>query len=385
MTHAPTPMSRVAAIEIGAASPSEPIRLMDVLNILNRYKLLVGLTPVVVALAMLLFTTFWVQPTFTARTVLLAPQQTPSTAAALLGSMGGLAAVTGGSLAGLRGAGDQWVGLLSSETIADTLIRQFDLKNLYGSRFQFQARRALAGRTRIAAGKDGLIRIEVDDHDPQRAAKLANAYVDQLRELTKALALTEAAQRRLYFENLMREAKDNLVKAEVALRVSGVSESILKTRPETVAVTMAQIRNQISALEVRIASLRSYATDASPELRGANAELESLRRQLATTEQAAPGQANARGAEYITRYRDFKYHETLFELMAKQYEMARADEARQGAVIQVIDLAQPPEYKSGPKRASLILMAAFASFVLCSAAVIVLELLRGSSRALRTT
>lgn len=355
-------------------SSSGDINILDILDILGGYRTWLLLVPVCAVTITLVFTTFFVRPSFTAATQLLVPQQGQNSAAALLSSsVGGLAAVAGGGglAAALKNPADQWVGLLRSQTVADALIQQFHLRDIYKTQYQFEAREQLARNTKVVAGKDGFIRVEVEDHVPERAAEIANAYVAQLQSLTKNLAFTEAAQRRIYFEKLMKESSGNLTKAEIALRGVGVGESLLKTKPEAVAGLMAQTRAQISALEIRIASLKTYATDKSPDMIHAYAELAALRRQLTDAGKSTPLGNEVEGNSYISLYRDFKYHEKLFELMASQYEMARADEARQGALIQVVDFALVPEYKSKPQRAFAAVIAASASLLLAMTVILI--------------
>jgi len=304
--------------------------------------------------------TYLMRPTFTATGQILAPQQQQSTAAALLGSLGGLAGA-GGALGGLKNPADQWVGLMKSRTVADGMLERFKLVERYEVEFRFEARKKLENNTRIIAGKDGLIDIEVDDHDPKTAADMVNAYIEELSKLSNGLAVTEAAQRRLFFERQLSQAKEGLVNAEIALRKSGISESVLKTNPAAAVAAIAQIAAQISATEVRLQVMQGSFAPGAPEVQQTQRELASLRRQLSQAEQADTGNGQAAGAEYVPRFREFKYYETLFDMMARQYELAKADEAREGAVIQIVDPAQVPEWKSKPKRATTALAAAFAT------------------------
>jgi len=296
---------------------------------------------------------FLIKPTFTATTRILPPAQQQSTSAALAAQLGTLAGLVGGA-AGLKNPADQYVSLLKSRSVYDAIVQRFKLKELYGATYFEDARKGLEQRTRASAGaKDGIISIEVDDHDPKRAAAMANAFVEELRNLTKTLAITEAAQRRLFFEEQLAQAKENLTKSEVALQGSSVSESTLRTVPQSALEALARLKAQITVQEIKLASMRTFMTDANPEFRVGIQELAALRTELSKAEQSSPAKAVGNGAEYIAKYRDFKYHETLFELMAKQYELARLDEAREGALIQVVDAAQPPERKSKPKKASI--------------------------------
>lgn len=166
----------------------------------------------------------------------------------------------------------------------------------------------------------------------------------------------------MFFEKELAKAKQNLVRAEVALAGAGISDTMLKFNPETLGEGLASLKAQIVAKEVQLSSMRGYLTANSPDFRKVQQELAALRAQLAKAEQSLPVGGNA---DYINRYRDFKYHEVLFEQIAKQYELAKIDESREGAVIQIVDVAQPPERKSKPKKALIAILATLASgFVL---------------------
>jgi uncharacterized protein involved in exopolysaccharide biosynthesis len=353
----------------------DEISLLDVALVLaENWKTLVfvPLAAGVVALGI----SFLIPPTYTAVTRILPPVQQQSTSAALAAQLGALAGLVGPS-AGIKNPTDQYVALLESRSVLDAMIQRFKLKDLYEASYLEDARRQLDERTRVSAGiKDGLISIEVDDHDPKRAADMANAFVEELRNLTKALAITEAAQRRLFFEEQLAQSKDNLTKSEIALQASGVSSAALRTVPQSALESLASLKAQITAQEIKLASMRTFMTDANPEFRLAVRELVALRDELSKAEQSSPVKALDNGAEYITKYRDFKYHETLFELMAKQYELARLDEAREGAVIQVVDAAHPPERKSSPRRAQTALLTSVSMLLLALIAVFVREAFR---------
>jgi tyrosine-protein kinase Etk/Wzc len=307
---------------------------------------------------------YLIPPTFTASTQILVPSQQQSGAAAMLGSLGGLSSLAGGALGGLKNPADQWVGLLKSRTVADAMLDRFKLVDRYETDYRFQARKMLEERTRFVAGKDGLIDIEIEDEDPKTAADMAGAYVEELRKLSNGLAVTEAAQRRLFFETQLRQIKDGLIKAEIALQSSGVNASVLKTDPGAAVAAVAQLKAQISATEVRLQVLQNRLNADAPEMREARMELASLKQMLNRAEQSDSHAGRGAGAEYVTRYREFKYQETLFELMARQFELAKADEAREGTIIQVVDAPQVPEWKTKPKRATLAVGAGAAALVL---------------------
>jgi uncharacterized protein involved in exopolysaccharide biosynthesis len=192
---------------------------------------------------------------------------------------------------------------------------------------------------------------------------MANAYVEELRRLTSVLAVSEAQQRRVFFEKELKDARDQLAKAQEALQATGFNVGALRAEPKAAAESYARLKAEITAAEVRLQVLRGTLADSAPEAQRQVAQLSALRGQLARLEQAAD--ANA-GPDYLSKYREFKYRETLFELFARQYELARVDESREGALIQVVDVAVPPEYKSKPKRAFIAVAATLLSLLLLS-------------------
>ena len=302
-----------------------------------------------------------VKPTFTARTSIMPPQQQQSAAATALASLSGLVNLTGVG-AGLRSPVDQFVGLMQSQTVQDRLVLRFKLQEAYSEKLRVDARTELDKRTRISVGKrDGLLVIEVDDVDPRRAAAIANEYIAELRTLTSTLAVTEAKQRRVFFEGLLAGARSQLASAQTALEQSGVSSLTLRSDPKSAAEAYARLKAFVTAAEVRLQTLRSELTEASPEVRLQTSELDALRSRLNSMETS---QKQNGGSEYITRYREFKYQETLFDLFARQYELARVDESREGALIQVVDIAQVPEKRSWPRRSMLAIAGLLTGLIL---------------------
>ena len=375
----PTPESATAP-DTRPATPVEDddeINLLDLLQVVVDNLRLLVLGPLAAGL-LALGISFVIAPTFTATTVFMPPQQQQSGAAMMLQSLGALGGLAGAAT-GLKNPNDQFVAFLKSTAVADALIDRFKLMDRYESEFKVDARKKLEANSNISSGKDGLITVEVDDKDPAFAANLANAYVEELGHMLNRLAVTEAQQRRAFFEKQLIQTKDKLTQAEQALQASGVNASALKSDPQAAVSAVAQLQAQIAAQEVKLASMRGYLTEAAPDFKQAQTELAALRAQFAKVEQSnnAPSGANA---DYVARYRDFKYFETLFELFAKQFELAKVDEAREGAVIQVVDVAQPPERKSKPKKALVAVLTTLASGMLLLLFVFVREALRGAAQ-----
>lgn len=350
-----------------AAAPFEYTAL-DALVILCRSYKKVALVAVSVG-AVAYAATFLISPTFTAKTMFLPPQQAQSAgASAIAAQLGALTALTGGAGGGGRSTGDQYVALMQSANVEDRLLDHFKLLENYGVKHRAAARKLLEQNTRIFLGKkDGLISVEVDADSPRLAADLANQYVIELKRLSSELALTEAQQRRAFFENELKRTKQRLAEAQGALQLEGFNAGALKAEPKTAAESFARLQAELTAAEVRLQTLRRVLADSATEVQQQLALITALRAQVAQQE-ANNGQSNQ--ADYLGRYREFKYQETLFELFSKQYEMARLDESRDGAVVQVIDIATPPELKSKPRRLSITLACLFSSLVLISGWVV---------------
>jgi uncharacterized protein involved in exopolysaccharide biosynthesis len=306
--------------------------------------------------------TFLIPPTFTARTMFLPPQQqSQSAAAAALGSLGALSGLAGVA-GGIRNSGDQYVALMLSVTVQDRLIDEFKLMDVYKESLRVDARRVIERNVRITAGKkDSLITVEFDDDSPVRAAAIANRYVDELRRLTGSLALTEAQQRRAFFEEQLHQTRDRLAAAQIALQASGFDAGSIRAEPRAVADTYARLRAEVTTAEVRLQTLRSSLTGNAPEVLQQLATLQALRSQLSTLEGSSQSAASS---DYIGKYREFKYQETLFDMFSRQYELARLDESKEGSLIQVVDTATPPERKSRPKRLLTAIGAGVGAFVL---------------------
>jgi uncharacterized protein involved in exopolysaccharide biosynthesis len=274
---------------------------------------------------------------------------------ASLGALGGLA----GAATGLKSPADQYISFIKSVSVQDALIERFKLVEKYEAKLKTDARLALTGNVRIASGKDGLISVEVDDKDPKFAAELANAHVEELSNLLGRLAVTEAQQRRMFFEKQLAQTKDNLAKADLALKSSGINSSVLKSSPASAVEAVARLKAGISVQEVKLGTMRNYLTESSPDFKQALSELASFKSQLTKAEKEEP--ASQGTTDYVARYREFKYQETMFELFAKQFELAKVDESREGAVIQVLDIAEPPERKAKPQKAMIAVISSLAS------------------------
>lgn len=349
-----------AAVFSGPASGDEP-SLLDLLKLCADNLRLLIFVPL--AAACLALTVALALPKSYTATVKIIPPQQQSRAASLiqsLGSLGVLSSLSGGA-AGLKNPTDQYISFLEANAVTDALIERFQLKERYSEKYKQDARAALQKKTKIGSGKDNIIGISFSDRDPQFAADVANAYIEELGHLLDRLAVTDAQQRRKFFEVQLNDAKQNLIKAEQALAASGVSVAAINANPSTAIEGPARLRAQITALEVRSAAMKSYLTESAAEYQQLLTELNALREQLAKFQEKKSG-ADDSSDDYIAKYREFKYQETLFELFSRQYELAKVDESSEGPLIQVVDRAEAPERKSAPRISLIVGIAFFASF-----------------------
>jgi tyrosine-protein kinase Etk/Wzc len=348
--------------------PSYEVTLIEVLTQLARRKWLIAkVTGISVLIGIV--TSLVLPVRYKAVTKLMPPQQAPSSASLLMnqltsGGASSLAAMSGGGLT-LRNPNDIYVGLLNSRPIADAIIQRFGLEAIYHSKNLTEARKILAGNTHVDSEKGGFIVVSVTDKDKKRVPAMANAYTDQLRVLTQSLAAAEASQRRLFYEERLRQAKDALIAAEIGLQVVQQNRGLVQ--PDTQAKAMieglAQLRAHVAAKEVELEALRSYSTDHNPEVELAEHELSSLQGEATRLEQRNHssgfrdmGLADVPGAglEYLRAEHELKYRQAMFDLLVKQYDVARLDEAKDAAVIQAFEPAIEPDRKSSPNRTLIV-------------------------------
>ena len=350
------------------STPDDPpgMTLSEILGALRRKVWLLTLGPLGAGL-IALGVSLLIAPTFTATTSLMPPQQSQSGVASALASLGSMASLAGGGAA-VGNSGDRYVALMQSVTLSDRIVEHFKLMEVYETKFRADARKVLATKVRISLGKkDGLISVEVDDTSPQRAADIANRYVDELRRFTSTLAVTEAQQRRAFFEQQLTQSRDRLIRAQQALQASGFNPGALKAEPKAAAEAYARLKAETTAAQMRLQILQGSLAEGTLEVRQQQATLAALRDQLARAEQATD---TSGGPDYVGKYREFRYQETLFELYARQFELARVDESREGALIQVVDPATPPETKSKPKPVAISLAATLAAALVLAVGVL---------------
>jgi uncharacterized protein involved in exopolysaccharide biosynthesis len=372
------PAARVASD--GDEGPS--VGVLDMLAWLGESKRWIAGVTAVVAVASAVIAVL-IPNEYTARASLLPPvtQQQSQSAAALaaLGALGGLA----GTMAP-KTPDELYVALLKSDSVQRALVERFDLGKRWASESYERLRKVFPKYVRISSDKkSGVISIEVDDTEAAFAAELANAYATEITRLLGRLAVSEAQQRRVFFEQQLKDTKEHLIKAEQDLRAvqekSGVI--VLDKQAEALITGAAIVRAQIAEREVQLKVLRTIATPQNPDVQRLGAELQALRAELARMESR---QGNAGSAvdmpvgklpeaaiDYVRARRELKIQEALLESMIRQFEIAKLDEAKEGPALQVVDRALPPDRKSKPMRAVIVLLGTFGALLVACLAIVV--------------
>jgi uncharacterized protein involved in exopolysaccharide biosynthesis len=361
------------------------VGLLDLLIWLGEGKRLIGAVTGAVAVLALIYALLQ-PPIFTARTTLLAPgsqqQSTSAAALAALGSLGGMA----GSLAG-KTPDELYVNLLKSDSVQRALATKFDLYKRYEVETYEVLRKVMPQYVRVLSDKkSGVITLEVDDEEPKFAADLANAHAGEVTKLLSRLAVSEAQQRRMFFEQQLKDTKENLIKAEQSLRQvqekSGMV--VLDQQAEAIIKAVAELKARIAEREVRLKVMRTSTTAANPDVQLLNSELTALRAELTRMESSSGGMTAggsgsidipigklpAAAIDYVRAAREVKFQETMMTSMLRQFEVAKLDEAKEGQSLQQVDVAMPPDRKSKPSRALIVLAATFAALLLSSLFVV---------------
>lgn len=357
---------------------SENVNVIQILMCILRGKRTILLAGLVFALCGLVLA-LWLRPQFTANAEILPPQQSQgvSTAAMLsqvnaassMGSIGGIA-----SAIQAKTAADMYAAMISARPVEDALIQRYGLKSVYHANTMTAARLGLESHSAITSTKDGFITIAVTDTDRQRAMNLANGYIEELRNLMHGLALTGASQRRIFYEGQLVKAKDDLEHAEVAFKQmqQGSRMIMLDAQSRTLIEGAAELRAKVAAKEVELQGLRAYSTEENPQVQIEEKELAALRSQESQMDANSQGSYSGVGLSsvpdaelsYVRASRELKYQEELYDLLVKQYEGSRIDEAQEAPIVQVIEPAILPEVKSGPRRGFIVIASFFFGLII---------------------
>lgn len=301
------------------------------------------------------------------------------------GGGGGGALGMVGDMLGMKTTGALYISMLKSETIQDDLINRFDLRKVYSIKTYKSARKKLTSRTDISEDKkSGVLSITVTDRDRQRAADLARAYVDELNHMVVDLDTSSAHRERVFLEDRLKVVKKDLDTSSKAFSEFASKNTAIdiKEQGKSMVQAAAVLQGQLTAAQSELRGLEQIYTASNVRVRALQARVVELQRQLEklggsaaddssgpTSDQMYPSirQLPVLGVPFYNLYREQTINETVFETLTKEYEIARIEEAKQVPTVKVIDVAKPPEKRSGPPRTLITFAGAFLS--LCFAAL----------------
>jgi len=336
---------------------------------------------------------FLIPARYDATTQLMPPDNQSGTGMALLSAVTGRAAGAGGlegvagDLLGVKHSGALFVGVIQSRTVRDRLIEEFGLRRIYHASKSEDARQSLSNHTSIYEDrKSGIIAITVDDHDPRRAAALAQAYVTELDRLVAQVSTSSARRERIFLEERLRAVKQDLNGAakkfsEFASKNTAID---IPAQGKAMVEAAATLQGDLIAAESELHGLEAIYTDQNIRVRATRARVAELRRQLgkiggdsdaagALSPKSDPSlypsirQLPMLGVTYADLYRQTKIEETVFELLTQQYELAKVREAKEIPSVKVLDAAVVPTKVSFPNRPIFIIAGTiFAILAVCA-------------------
>lgn len=302
--------------------------------------------------------------TYRAETKILPPQKSGSSMSAFFASQMGSMGLSP-SMIGMKGTNKLYVALLKTRPVLDYVAGKLNLEEYYGAGSGYKVRKILSSNLMVTDDrKSGIITVACADKNPGMSAKIANSFIEGLDNLNNRLAVTEAAQRRLFFEKQLEKAKESLIESEEDLQKFQQKTGTIKVDAEAEAAIegTSKIKAEISAKEVELRVMRNYATEQNPDLQKLKEKISALKEQLRKFESRSSDDAifstkklSALGTQYLRKMREFKYNESLYEIMLKQYESARLDESRDASIIQVVEKAEAPEKRWKPRRKKIVL------------------------------
>ena len=345
----------------------EDVSFLDILTVIGHHKgMILGMTLIFTLVAVVV--SLIMTPIYTGRSLVMPPQHQQSSASSALAGLSSVTGLAGGAF-GLKSQDDMYISFMTSEGFQKKIIDRFDLHSRYHSDLLIDARQALNKHVRLGSDKkSSLMSIEVDDTDPVFAANMANAYVQELGIFLGKIAITEAQQRRLYFENQIKKTQDDLAQAETTFRETQERSGL--QIPSAVAdigiKEIAELHGQIRARELQLQAMSYFATHQNAEVKKLMTELLAMRAHLGKLEMGSSteGSKGALQQGALLAYRNMKVQESILESLVKQYEFAKVDESKDAPLVQVVDAASPPERRTSPKRTVMVLESAMAGLFL---------------------
>lgn len=359
--------------------------LLDYLDIIIRYKqFVVSITLLAFILSIVI--SLLLPNKYSSEALILPPQQDNSLAGLMFGAMGGGLGGLAGDLLGKGSLADMYASVLKSDRMSDAIIDRFKLMEVYDVAYRTEMYNVIDQLVSISVGKkDGIISITVVDRNPQLAADIANAYVDELGKLTVELNMTGGSKNRQYLEKRLVLSRADLAKAEEEIKkFQTKNKTIDVTEQAKASITgIAGLQAQLTLLDIQLAGLRRRLTENSQEVKDTKAAITRIKANITQLEGNDKGGTipnvgtiPVMGQEYIRLMREFKIQETLVELLTKQYELAKLSEQKDVSNVQVLQSARPSDKKYKPKRSVIVIIATFFGFVGAVFASFVVEFFR---------
>ena len=339
----------------------------------------------VLGLGLGLLVAFFIPARYTSTIRLMPPDnQAGSSLSRAAASMGG---PRGGEFAagllGLKSTSDAFVGILTTRTVQDQIIEQFDLRRVYGVRHMADARVILAGRTGISVDrKSQIITIAVTEHDPKLAAAIGEAYIAELNRLVADLSTSSARRERIFLEERLKDVSADLEAAEKEFgQFSSKNTAVdIKEQGRAMVEAAATLQGQYIAAQSELEGLKQIYTDGNVRVRSVRARVTELKRQLEKLggKGEEPSMASGQpadflypslrklpllGVTYADLYRRARVQEAVYEVLTQEYELAKVEEAKEIPIVKVVDPADIPEKKSFPPRLLIGISTMFLAFI----------------------
>lgn len=341
---------------------------------------------------------------------ILPSQNSDSNTSSLLAKSESLLDGIAGSLLRKQSPIALYVDILKSRSVADDLNDRFNLKDLYNVKYIEDVYTQLQKRASIGASRKGqVISVSVKDHDPQRAADMANAYVDALDKINRKLNITEGKRKRIFLEERLKEVANDLENAETALKIFQERYHLVSIEEQAkVSIeSAAQIKGEIIAAQTELKVLRQFGTEKQIEAIMLKTKIKELSNQLSKIEEGGSDlyrtkdqSENEPGNEQENNFyipfeklpelsmqlmrltREAKIQEKVFELLTAQFEIAQIEEVKDVNTIQILDVAVPPERKIGPKRLVIVVISTTVGFFMAVCIVLAFEYSKSEQRTL---
>ena len=365
--------------------------ILQLIAVLFRWRRLLIVNTLVAAVLTLFVMRLFFPDWFTATTSIMPPEKDAGSlgfAAGMLPS--GLSSLLGGSglaLPGLASPSDLYASIVRSRTVSMAVIEKHGLKEVFGAKLDIDALAELHGRTQVIVQPEGIINLSYEDTDPERAAVIANSFIDELNRVNQENLVSKARAMREFIEGRLNESVVGLTLAEEALEAFQKEHNAVALDEQVRAAinAIADLRGQLVMAEIEFGVMKKSLSPNNTRYKNQEFKIQQIRKQLKRLERgdevfpdssilSVPmSEAPELGLAYARLMRDLKIEETIFELLKQQYEQAKIQEMRDTPTVQVLDIARVPEIKSRPRRTIIAAMAGVMSFGLTLFLVIILE------------